>query len=94
MFCCNREEAMKYYNKVISIVSTALEAALYLPEKTEDPDMIDYFRCLREHLLECITCIIHCLREIERMDLFDQYSFPVLEFATKIGEDRYEPTLV
>ncbi len=93
MFCFTREEALKQYNKIILIINTALQAALYIPEKNEDTDLIEYFRSLREHLLECITCIIHCLKDINRMDLFNEYVASVLDFVTKISEENYEPSL-
>ena len=94
MFCYTRDEALKNYPKIILIISNALQAALYLPEATDDLDIIDYFKSLREHLLECLTCIIHCLKDYDQINLFNIYVQNVLNFVNSISQDRYELSLV
>lgn len=94
MFVYTREEALKHYKKIMSLITTALQAATYIHDKNDDIDLIDYFKSLREHLLECITCVIHCLKDLERMDLFDEYVIIIIEFVDNIVHDKYEPSMV
>jgi hypothetical protein len=94
MFVNTRDEALKHYNKIMNLITTALQAATYVHDKNDDIDLIDYFKSLREHLLECITCIIHCLKDLQRMDLFDDYVMIVVDFAEKIVDEKYEPSMV
>jgi hypothetical protein len=94
MFCYTRNQAMNHYDPIINIITTALQASYYVPDKNEDADLHEYFRTLREHLLECITCIIHCLKDINLMDKFSNNVASILEFCEKIIEDKYEPTIV
>jgi hypothetical protein len=94
MFVYTREKALKHYNKIMGIIITALQAATYVHDKNDDVDLIEYFKSLREHLLECITCIIHCLKDLERMDLFENYVVHIIEFVDKIVDDKYDPTMV
>jgi hypothetical protein len=94
MFIYTREEALKHYDKILNLIFTAVQAATYVHDKNDDADLIEYFKSLREHLLECITCIIHCLKDIEQMNLFDDYVMYVIDFADKIVDEKYEPSLV
>lgn len=94
MFVYTREKALKHYDKIMSIIITAFQAATWIQDKSDDVDLNEYFKSLREHLLESITCIIHCLKDLERMDLFDNHVINTLEFVDKIVDEKYEPTIV
>jgi hypothetical protein len=94
MFVYTRDEALKHYNKIMSLITTALQAATYIHDKNDDIDLIEYFKSLREHLLECITCVIHCLKDLDRMDLFDGYVMTIMEFVEKIVDNKYDPSMV
>lgn len=85
---------MMVYEKIMTIIINGLEAAFYIPEKNDDIDNIEYFRKLREYLLECITCILHCLKDCNSVSFFDGYVQNVVNFCATIIEDKYDPTLV
>jgi hypothetical protein len=78
----------------MKIVNSALQAACVLPDFSEDPDLVDYFRYLREYLLDCITCIFHCLQEIEQSDTFLEHVPTLINFINTICNDRYDPSVV
>jgi importin subunit beta-1 len=94
MFSHTTEEAIKHYNQIMKIVNSALQAACVLPDFSEDPDLVDYFRYLREYLLDCITCIFHCLQEIEQSDTFIEHVPTLINFINTICNDRYDPSVV
>ena len=94
MFVYTREEALKHYDKILEIINTALQAATYVHDKNDDIDLIEYFKSLREHLLECITCIMHCLKDSNRVDLLDNYVITIMDFIHNIVDEKYEPSLV
>jgi hypothetical protein len=85
---------MKHYNKIIDVINNALQAALYIPDKSDDPDLVEYFKVLREHLLECLTCTIHCLKDINQIGLIENYLVTIIDFSNKVCNDVYEPSLV
>ena len=85
---------MSYYGEIMNLIGIALEAAIYLPNDMEDIETIDYFDTLREHILECITCVIHALKDMKKNELFNDYVQGVLNFITKINQDNYNPSFV
>jgi hypothetical protein len=84
---------ISHYTEIMGILGVAIQAAVLLPD-AEDPDTVEYFDSLREHILECLTCIIHSLKDLNKQDLFNDYCLGVVNFLTKINEDKYNPTLV
>jgi enoyl-[acyl-carrier-protein] reductase (NADH) len=86
---------MKYYGEIMNLIGIALEAAIYLPNDIEeDIETLEYFDTLREHILECITCVIHALKDMNKTELFNDYVQGVLNFITKINHDSYNPSFV
>ena len=70
----------------MNLIGIALEAAIYLPNDIEeDIETLEYFDTLREHILECITCVIHALKDMNKTELFNEYVQGVLNFITKIN---------
>jgi len=79
----------------MNLIGIALEAAIYLPNDIEeDIETLEYFDTLREHILECITCVIHALKDMNKTELFNDYVQGVLNFITKINHDSYNPSFV
>lgn len=91
MFIYTKEVAFKIYPRIMAIIRNALTAAVYLPEKNEDADLIDYFKYLRERILECITCIIQCLKELNQVDLFAPHVPDIIKFIETVTMPQYEP---
>lgn len=94
MFIHTRDEAMVHYDRIMSIIRNALDAALFVPDRNEDPDTVEYFRSLREYLLECLTCIIQTLKDIDKISFFDDYVIIVLDFCNKVVDEKYDPSIV
>lgn len=92
MFVCLREKALTYYEQLMSIIKNALTAAVFVPQ-TEDLDLIEYLKNLRSHLLECITCVIYCLKDTHNEQMFVPYVLPILNFIHQIVGNQYDPSL-
>jgi importin subunit beta-1 len=93
MFTCNPEEAMKHYNQIMTILHNAFQAAIFIPDY-DDQDLVEYFRSLREYILDCISCIFHCLQGINAIETFREYVPYILEFIMTISSDKYDPSVV
>lgn len=93
MFTSNFMEAMKHYTQIMGILHTAFSAATFIPDY-DDQDLVEYFRSLREYILDCISCIFHCLQGIEQNDTFKANVPFILEFINTISNDRYDPSVV
>ena len=85
---------MNYFNEIMGIIGVALDAALFISNDIEDIETIEYFDSLREHILECITCVIHALKDMKKTELFNNYVQGVLDFIFKINQDNYNPSIV
>jgi hypothetical protein len=44
---------------------------------------------LREHLVECLTCVFHTIKSIRKEAEFESYVVPILTFLYKINEKEY-----
>ena len=85
---------MSYFTEIMNIIGIALEAAVYLPPDMEDMETVEYIEVLREHILECITCVIHALKDMDQMPLFNDYVQGVISFVNKINQENYNPSYV
>lgn len=85
---------MNYFKEIMGLLGIALEAAVFLPTDMEDIETIEYFDTLREHILECITCVVHALKDMKKTELFNDYVQGVLNFITKINHENYNPSFV
>jgi hypothetical protein len=85
---------MNYFQEIMVLVGIAIEAALYLPPDMDDLETLDYFDTLREHILECITCVIHALKDMNKTELFNDYVQGVISFLEKINHESYNPSFV
>jgi hypothetical protein len=93
MFLYTKVYAITYYKQIMSFVMHALAATEYIADN-EDQETVDYFKGLRENLLECITCIIHCLKDAGKIGLFDEHVPSVVQFIEKIVDPKFSPTYV
>jgi hypothetical protein len=80
-------------NRIMPILNTALQAALYIPDR-EDQDLCEYFRSLREVLLECITCMIHCVKDANQLQILNNYAQNIIHFVFQLSNDKYDITVV
>lgn len=78
----------------MGLIGIALEAAIILPNDFEDFETVEYFDTLREHIMECITCVIHTLKDLKQTDMFNNYVQGVMDFISKITQDSYNPNFV
>jgi hypothetical protein len=85
---------MNQFPEIMQLIGIALEAAIFLPSDIDDIETIEYFDTLREHILECITCVIHALKDMKKTEMFNNYVQGVLDFITKINQDSYNPSFV
>lgn len=87
-FCSN--DAIRYYDSIMSLIGSALQAALTLPKN--DDEMIEYFAKLRGHLIETLTIIFGLCVDLKRIDDFTKYVAQIVEFVHKINTDEYNPS--
>jgi hypothetical protein len=85
---------MNYFGEIMDMIGIALNAAVYLPPDMEDIESVEYFDTLREHILECITCVIHALKDMKKTEIFNDYVQGVLNFISNINNDNYNPSFV
>ena len=88
------DNAFKYFNEIMDLIGSALEAATYLPEDKEDFENLEYFESLREHIIECLTCIFHTVRDLNKEQEFKKYVEPIVVFINQINTNDYCPTIV
>ena len=92
-----REKVLNYFDKIMEVLSFALEAATYLPDEQvkilliKDEDMSEYFENLREQSLECISCIIQSLKEIKLTNNLINFVPVIVGFINKINLDNFNP---
>ena len=91
MFCFARDLALKNYHRLTCILGNALAVASMPQNKNEDPEIIEYYHSLREHILECYSCVIHCLKDNNQMEHFSENAQALLEFITIISNNEYDP---
>lgn len=94
VFVVCREGAFKYFNDVMELICSALEAATFLTDDIEDFENIEYFDSLREHILECVTCIFHTVKDLKREDDFKRYVVGIVAFINTINQKEYSPSIV
>jgi len=94
IFVVCKENAFKYFNEIMDLIGSALEAAAYLPEDKEDFENLEYFESLREHIVECLTCIFHTIKDLNKEVEFKKYVEPIVAFINQINTAEYSPTVV
>lgn len=91
MFCFARQLAISNYSRIIFILGNALAVAAMPQNSNDDPEIIEYYHSLREHILECYSCIIHCLKDNTQMEHFEQNAKDLLTFIATISNAEYDP---
>lgn len=94
MFIVCRDKAFQYFHEIMIVIGNALGAATILPSDTVDPEEAEYFERLREHIVECLTCALLCLKDLGKQSEYNNYVKPSIEFIQKINQEEYYPTLV
>ncbi len=93
LFVSARTEGLNNINRILPVLNSALQATLYQPEK-DDIELCEYFKSLREALVECLTCLLHCTKDTGKLDLFNPFANNVLAFVFKLCSDKYDLSIV
>jgi hypothetical protein len=94
VFVVCKEAVFPYFNDVMDLIRSALEASTYLTDDKDDYENLEYFESLREHILECLTCIFHTIKDLRKEEQFKIYVVNIVNFINKINEKEYNPSTV
>ena len=75
----------------MQLIGTALEAAMMTPN-SDDIETVEYFKGLREHIIETITCIFYAITDLQRQRDFIPYVGAIMKFLNKINTTQYTPS--
>jgi importin subunit beta-1 len=94
VFLTCKESIFPYFKDIMNLISSALEAATYIPDDKEDFENYDYFESLREHILECLICIFQTVVDIQKQNEFREFVPNIVSFIHKINSNNSSPTTV
>jgi hypothetical protein len=94
VFVVCKETVFHYFDSIMELIGSALEAATSIPEDKEDFESFEYFESLREHILECLTCIFHTVKDLKQEHIFKRYVMSIICFINKINQREYNPSTV
>lgn len=81
------EEAFKFFQDIMKVIGSAMEATQIKFNENSDQDTCKHFIDLREHILETLTCIFAAVKEINQVDKFIPYVNGVMKYINNIGND-------
>lgn len=81
------EEAFKFFQDIMKVIGSAMEATQIKFNEKADPDTFNHFIDLREHILETLTCIFAAVKEINKTDKFVPYVNGIMKYINNIGND-------
>ena len=91
LFYCSTNEVAPFFNNIMQLIGTALEAAMMTPN-SDDVETVEYFKGLREHIIETITCIFYAITDLQRQRDFIPYVGAIMKFLNKINTTQYTPS--
>jgi importin subunit beta-1 len=94
IFITCRDTAFLYFDNIMGLIGSALEAATLIPEDKEDSENIEYFEQLREHIIECLTCIFQTVKDLKKEENFKSFVPCIVNFINRINSNEYNPTTV
>jgi importin subunit beta-1 len=94
LFITCKDSVFNYFDNIMELIGSALEAATFLTDDKEDFETIEYFELLREHILECLTCIFQNVKDMKKEEDFKRYVVPIVRFVNTINQREYNPTTV
>ena len=80
-------DTFPYYNSIMNLLGSALQAAMNV-QNFDDSETIDYFRDLREHIIETLTVIFNAIIDINKENEFNMYVGPIFTFINTICVDQ------
>ena len=86
------KDVSPYFNNIMNLIGTALKAAIIFTPLNDDIDTFEYFKRLREHLIETISCIFFAIQELHREMDFTPFVQPIMEFINKVNSPEYNPS--
>ncbi len=94
VFIICKSDVMNYFNNVMDLIGSALQAATFVTDDMEDYESIEYFASLREQIIECLTCIFHTIKDINKETEFSKYVVQIVNFINAINVREYNPSKV
>lgn len=84
-FCTN--EALAYFDTIMSLIGSAMQAAMIIPDTNEEIELCEYVVKLRIHLLETLSFIYTSINDCNKTKEFYPYVQPIVNFIFRINSD-------
>ena len=90
IFYCEKINSFKYFDIIINYVTKAFDVAL-LSCDPNDIDLCEYYKLLRERIIECVECIISAIVKNNKKDIFQNYIDCTIQFINNYINSKEEP---
>ena len=71
----------------MKILGSAIQATQIKFDENNDEDNIQFFIDLREHILESLNCVFHCIKTINKKKEFIPYVYCIVNYINFISND-------
>ena len=90
IFYCEKINSFKYFDIIINYVTKAFDVAL-LSCDPNDIDLCEYYKLLRERIIECVECIISAIVKNNKKDIFQNYIDCTIQFINNYMNIKDDP---
>ena len=80
-------ESFYFLDDVMKILGSAIQATQIKFDENNDEDNIQFFIDLREHILESLNCIFHCIKTNNKKKEFIPYIYCIVNYINFISND-------
>jgi hypothetical protein len=87
LFICCPDEAFKYFDKIMKILGSAIQATQVKFDENCEKDNCAHFIDLREHIIETLTCIFSAIKALEKVKDFIPYAECIVKYINFISID-------